>query len=253
MFFTLSKILSILLNPLIWVFLFFLWAIITSKPQKKQRLLLLSVFILYFFSNPFIFDECMRKWEVETISRDSLTHYKYGIVPGGMASFDQKYQRINFDRSTDRLLQALDLYHKGYIDKIVISSGSGSLINQDIKEADFLKDYLLLTGFPENDLIIENQSRNTFENAKNTYKKLKDDSYSSCILLITSASHMQRAKACFERQGFEVTPYPTDRYAGPRKWHVGHLLIPYSSTLYKWNFLIHEITGIIAYKLIGYI
>ncbi len=253
MFFILSKILGILLNPLIWFFFFFLWAIITGKHKIKRRLLLLSIFILYFFSNSFIFDECMRKWEAETVSRDSLAHYKYGIVPGGMASFDQKHQRINFDRSTDRLLQALDLYHKGYIDKIVISSGSGSLLNQDIKEADFLKHYLLLTGFPEKDLIIENQSRNTFENAKNTHQKLKDASYSSCILLITSASHMRRAKACFERQGFEVKAYPTDRYAGPRKWNLGHLLIPYPSTLYKWNFLIHEITGIIAYKLVGYI
>ena len=53
-------------------------------------------------------------------------------------------------------------------------------------------------GIPENDIIIENKSRNTHENAFYTAQLFEKNGFSkSNNLLITSSMHMRRAQACF--------------------------------------------------------
>jgi uncharacterized SAM-binding protein YcdF (DUF218 family) len=62
-------------------------------------------------------------------------------------------------------------------------------------------------------MLLEEDSRNTRENARFTAQRLRPGSR---ILLVTSALHMRRAAALFESQGFLVTPAPTDHEARTR-------------------------------------
>jgi len=54
---------------------------------------------------------------------------------------------------------------------------------------------------------VEEQSRNTWENARFSWQLLKK-SQTKHILLVTHAAHMTRSKIAFTRQGFTVTPAP---------------------------------------------
>jgi uncharacterized SAM-binding protein YcdF (DUF218 family) len=59
-------------------------------------------------------------------------------------------------------------------------------------------------GFPAQDILIENRSRNTWENAEAVQKLLPGKT----IVLVTSAFHMRRAVGMFKKQGLAVLPAP---------------------------------------------
>ncbi|NLA24696.1 MAG: YdcF family protein, partial [Bacteroidales bacterium] len=196
----------------------------------------------------------MKAWEVKTIDKTELKpKYDYGILLTGMITYDAKFERINFLRSNDRLLQTLDLYYDGIIDKIFIVGGSGELLNQKHREAEILQDYLLHIGVPPEDIIIETESKNTHENAVNAALILEPNENNDTYLLITSAFHMRRSIGCFKKAGFQdFDYYVANRFAGPIRFSPDHSLIPHASALEKWNLLIHEITGYVIYKIMGY-
>jgi uncharacterized SAM-binding protein YcdF (DUF218 family) len=253
MFFVLSKTLHYLLTPVLWIVALIIIALIVKKEKVKIRLFISAGILLLVFSNSFIQDEFMRWWEIDTTHKTELkTSYDYGIVLTGMISYDTKYERINFLRSTDRILQALDLYKDGTIKKIFITGGSGELLNPNFSEAEILRDYLIKIGIPENDILIESKSRNTFENACASAKLLNPQSDNETYLLITSAFHMRRSAACFKKAGFDFDVYVTDRYAGDRKFTIDHLIVPNIHALSRWTLLIHEVSGYIIYRIMGY-
>ena len=51
------------------------------------------------------------------------------------------------------------------------------------------------------DILIENDSRNTYENAVNSAKMLNTSYPNGRLLLVTSAFHMRRSLACFRKTG----------------------------------------------------
>lgn len=251
MFFYLSKIFQFLFSPTIWIIVLFGISICIKEKPTSKNLRIIAFVMLLFFSNPFIFHEVMRAWEPEAKQKTEIkTHYSYGIVLSGMMSYDEKYHRINFKSSSDRLLQAMELYHEGVIDKIYISGGSGEVFNQKDKESAILKDYLMKLGIPDSDIVIETESKNTFENAVEARKMLKPETKKDTYLLITSAFHMRRAEACFKKQGFELDSYVTDRYSGKRMF-TPDLLVPKPEILNNWTLLVHEVGGYIIYDISG--
>ncbi len=254
MFFLISKLLAFLITPIVWIIALLLVSLFAKKTIIKKRCLIISIALLLLFSNSFILDEFMRAWEINAVQDSELTQsYDYGILLTGMTTQDTQYKRLNFMRSSDRLLQTIRLYKQKRIKKIFISGGSGSIINKKCCESNNLKNYLIKIGIPENDIITEKKSRNTRENAEFTAKILLNKEQSINCLLITSAFHMRRSKGCFDKAGLNVDVYPVDRYAGPRKYIFDHLFVPNPVTFNSWNLLIHEVTGYIIYAIMGYV
>lgn len=252
MFFFLSKIFQFVFSPLTWILVLFTISFIIKKENKTAKHLRIIAFsLLLFFTNPFIFYECMRAWEPEAKQKSEIKeYYDYGIVLTGMITYDEKYNRINFNSSTDRLMQAIELYKENRIGKIFITGGSGEIFNPSMKESKILKDYLILTGIPAEDIEIETISKNTYENAVESAKILKPLSNSKTYLVITSAFHMRRTQGCLKKQGFVFDTYVTDRYAGKRIY-APDLFVPKSEILQNWALLIHEIGGYIVYDITG--
>jgi uncharacterized SAM-binding protein YcdF (DUF218 family) len=219
-----------------------------------KKLLLYALIVFFFFSNSFIVDEIMRPWEIRTrFNEIKKRKYDYGIVLGGiMNGYVYATEQIIFNRSVDRLMQAIVLYRQGVIEKIVFTGGSGSVIEKDMKEGIFVKNYLLSIGIPDSCLIMEWESRNTYENAVYT-KELIGAGNERCDLLITSGSHMRRSLAIFRKQGFCVDPFSADLNAGVRKYDPSHLLMPSYRAMEEWGQLLHEWTGMLAYKIKGYL
>lgn len=252
MFFILSKILSFIINPTTWITIFLLVAYFSKDDKRRKRYLLIGVFIFLFFSNGFLFNSFMSLWEIPATPYSELGTYEAGIVLGGMSVQDEKLDRAQFFRGVDRLIQAIDLYKRGVIKKIVFSGGSGRILHPEMKEGVYLKDYILKMGVSEKDLIIESESNNTYENAAFTKSLLEKEKISGDLLLITSAFHMKRSIGCFKKQGITVKSFSTDRYSGPVKFEFDHLFIPDVSALTAWTNYIHEVVGFIVYKLKGY-
>jgi uncharacterized SAM-binding protein YcdF (DUF218 family) len=254
MFYIVSKLLAFVVNPIIWVFVLLLLTLLAKDPKKKRKRLIWAVVIFYVFSNSYILDEFMRSWEVPAISYDAIPEpYDAGIVLGGVISYDPAIDRFQFQRQGDRIIQALLLYRNGKIKKILFSGGAGALNDPENKEGPRVKAFLLAAGVPEQDILIEGESRNTRQNAMLTKALLDRVKLEGKFLLITSASHQRRAVRCFEKAGVPVTPFSVDRYSGPRKFEFDHLFIPNAHTLFSWEGLMHEYFGFIAYKMAGYI
>lgn len=252
MFFVLSKILYWFTSPFSWITLLATLSLFIKKESLKRKLRLTSVIILLIFSNLFILDECMRFWEVQPIPSSSLKHYNTAIVLGGFSTYDRQLHRAQFNRSTDRLLQTIDLYKSGKIDFIIFSGGSGSLLHPEEKEGIWVGQLLKTVGIPDSCYYIEPNSRNTRENALFTQEVITKKHISGPYLLVTSASHMKRSMACFDKIHLTTDPFSTDKYSGPRKWELIHVLLPSADALTGWNTLIHELVGYLSYKVVGY-
>lgn len=252
MFFLISKILSFFINPIIWVLALLLYAWFGKREHLKNRFFKIAIALFLVFSNPFFFNEVMHLWEVQAIPSNEVDDHDVGIVLGTTIHYDAKLDKLQFLQQSDRVFQAVELYKKGKIKKIIYCGGSGSLLHPEEREGVWIKRYLVLIGIPEQDIIIENYSRNTHENAAFT-KPIVEKMYpGSKYLLITSASHMRRSLMCFEKEGMSVDPYSTDRMSGPTKFEADQF-IPNAYVLANWYALNHELLGCIMYKLAGYI
>ena len=190
MFFILSKILLFLITPIIWIALLIMIGLI----RRKWWCVLVAFAIFIVFSNGVLFSRFLNSWEVSPMPDEKLGKYDIGIVLGGFSSFDEEYDRVIFGYGSDRIMQAYKLYKQGTVKKLLITGGSGRVLADDHREALVTKDYLLAIGMPENDILVEFESRNTHENAVLTKELLiKKNLLDKRLLLITSAFHMKRA------------------------------------------------------------
>ncbi len=256
MFFILSKILSFLFHPFSWILILFIVSWISKIEKRKKLFFKIGVISLLFFTNSVIFLEFTRLWEPRGIKIEQVEHHDLGIVLGGMFEFDNSTERLSIRRGGDRIWQTIHLYHLGKIDKILITGDNGYVLDKGLNESQQLKEVMVDMGIPETDILVENKSKNTHENALFT-KKIIDSLYSSPpkTLLITSALHMKRSKACFEKVGFsDFNTFSTDHYTGKdRNYFFDQYIIPNESNLTNWFNLIHEVSGYIIYWVMGYV
>jgi uncharacterized SAM-binding protein YcdF (DUF218 family) len=249
MFFIVSKILYFIITPIVWFFTAMVWAFFTKNSHSRKKIIGFTTLALYIFSNTFIVDECIRSYEIQTKHIDSLQCvYDYGIVLGGFNTFDAQFNRIQFNKASDRLWQAILLYKKGKIKKIFISGGEGKIITEGYTESETTRDFLIDIGIAPHDIVIENKSKNTYQNAVYSAQLLKNHS----CLLITSAIHMPRAFATFTKAGIKCEPFSTDRITGKRKFVFDYCFIPNMQALEYWRIFLRELIGYAIYKIMCY-
>ena len=254
MFFILSKTFGYLARPLVLIIVLFLASVVIRSKIWKRRFFIAALVSLLFCSNEFISNEVMRIWEIPPTPFSELTkNYQIGILLTGVTKSNfSPTDRVYFQRSSDRVTHTLQLYKLGYIKKILISGGSGTILKRT-KEADELSLVLQMMGVPTEDLIIENQSDNTHQSAV-AVKKMIEGSYTpdECIL-VTSGYHMRRSRACFKKVGFNVDTFSVDFLSNKRTFTPDVLIVPKIESLSVWQVLIKEWVGMLAYKLAGYI
>lgn len=149
----------------------------------------------------------------------------------------------------DRFVEAAILALRYPQAKVVITGGSGNLVLEG--EADTGPATRLLTalGVPRERLILEGESRTTYENAVFT-KQMVQPKPGETWLLVTSAFHMPRSMGLFRQAGFEVTPWPVDyRTSGVEGF--GFFRDNPVDTLQTTTVAVKEWIGLIAYRLAG--
>lgn len=251
MFFLLSKTLYFLVKPFTWIVGAFLLSFLVKR--HRRQFFWIGFGLLLFFSNPFLSNAVMRAWEVPPEPIATLPVHRVGIVLGGITTDKEPRDRVHVTGSSDRVLHAVQLYRQQKIKKILLSGGSGKLLKDQTPEAELLKQLLLLSGIPPRDILTESESRNTRENALNSAKLLNDRFPDEEHLLITSAYHMRRAEACFQKAGLEVYPFATDFRSDAPKYTPDQLLLPSASAIEGWEVVVREWVGMVAYAVVGYI
>lgn len=255
MFFYLSKILSFICMPFTLIVGILLLGLLIKNPAWKKRLYITGIALLLFFSNTFIIDEVVRWWEIDPVRIENLHKtYAVAIVLGGFtATGVEPDDRVYTSRSIDRLLHTLQLYREGKVQKFLITGGSGLVFAKGLSESEQAKQLLLLSKVPEKDIILEPNARNTHENAIYSAEIIRDRFPGQSCLLVTSAYHMRRAKACFDKIGLPVDVFSADLSTFERSFTPDVLFLPNPGAIEKWHLFIREISGMLAYKVAGYI
>lgn len=109
----------------------------------------------------------------------------------------------------DRFIEAAILARRYPEARIVISGGTGTLILAGEADADTAPRLLTALGVAPERLVLENRSRNTYENAVFT-REMVTPKRGETWLLVTSAFHMPRSIALFRKANFPVVPWPVD-------------------------------------------
>jgi uncharacterized SAM-binding protein YcdF (DUF218 family) len=254
MFFILSKVLYFLIVPLNWVIGLLLYAVFGKNVKWKKRSRNYAVILLLFLSNHFLFNLVIHSWESDVTPVASLETYDIGIVLGGYSNFEiYPRDRYNFSKSANRLTQSVELYKKGIIKKMLLTGGSGDLLLKNRSEALEIESFLVTMGVKKEDIILEPDSKNTHENAVFTKNILAKNYPEAKLLLITSAFHMRRSKACFEKENLSFTPFSTDVISERIRFTPSSIFFPNRDGFGRWEMLIKEWVGYIVYWLRGYI
>lgn len=214
-----------------------------------------GIILLVFFTNPFLSNLALLAWEPEFKPFDEIENHEIGIVLTGVTNLSKTaYDRTFFNKGADRITHALQLYQMGKIKKILITGGQGLNPVNPQSEAELLQRFLIMTGMPEEDIWIEDQSKNTAQNAQFTkdFLEKKGINTNQEFILITSAFHMFRSKGCFDKVGLKTESFPTDYYSHDVKYDIPSLIFPDSNSIQYWTKLFKEWLGIIVYKLVGY-
>ena len=263
-FFIVSKVVQFVIEPLNWVLLFVLLALMflsLRKPHICKRLLVLALIDLVLVgwlptSEVFLraLEEVVPKIEISKLSASDLGGIIIlgGAIEGGEIAVDRG--EISIYSSAERVTKAFELIRKNPNVPFIFSGYSGRITPKGVSEADAFKQLIQEQGLSEQNAHYENQSRNTYENA--LYMKpmieefgLKTDAGQlKPWLLITSASHMLRSEKVFQKQGIKVIPVPVDYQTAHRlQWTSFDL----TDGAHNWNILVHEIVGLFAYWITG--
>ncbi|UKB77373.1 YdcF family protein [Chryseobacterium sp. MEBOG07] len=129
------------------------------------------------------------------------------VLGGGVVNFDntEKLHTMSYSR----IVTAYQLYHEYKKNnqpcKILISGkGRGHTSEAEVFSENFKK-----MGVPDSDIIKEDKSMNTYENAKYSSKIVKQMAPSS-VYLVTSGFHMKRSVSLFQTFGLKPIPQASD-------------------------------------------
>ena len=129
----------------------------------------------------------------------------------------------------------------------IIVSG-GKVFEFKSAEAPIIKRFLVDLGVSNDQIILEEKSRDTLENAKYTREICRRFSYINPIL-ITSAFHIKRAILSFKKAGLEVIPFPAIFPSWLNKQYHWNDYLP--GNFKKASTAIGEYLGIVFYRLLG--
>lgn len=250
MFFVLSKLFYFFIQPLNWVLVCAVLFAFAKNKRLKTIAKWSGLAIFLVFSNGFLYRACVLAWQPKVAVQTPAGHYKLGVVLSGVTIMNQKKETF-FGGTADRFIQICKLYHTGTVEKILLSGGDGSLAQNRPKESDFLRRELLAQGVPDSVILVENQSRNTHENAVESNRILDSVSITGPVILVTSALHMRRSMACFARQGVAVVPFVANFEVIENHPSFGALLIPDLLVLRNWQYFLKEMLGLVAYTATG--
>ncbi len=216
----LSKFLPLFIYPTGLVTVLLVLALVAWKKPRLSHLLLIGAFIVLMVAgNRYVAESLSRtlEWKYPPLTQGTTAD---GIIVLGGSTEPAIYPRsmVEVNSAADRVLFAARLYQDGAANKIILSGGDIDFLDQsESSPAEDMASLLTMISVPADALIIQNQSRNTAEDAAFSCPIARDAGMET-IILVTSAFHMRRSVALFEANGCEVIPAPVDFSITDASW-----------------------------------
>lgn len=250
-------IVAALLEPYALVVLALITAIIwlwRTQTLRKQALVSTTILLglLYAISTPLAGYVAARTLEAgyPPTKPPISTADTMVILTGGQELIDPETDevRLGID-GLYRALHGLSLYQKAGRCRVIVSGGKVHASTPGPTLAEGMRRFLVQCGVKNEDIVLEDRSSTTFENALYTKELVENRGAEARIYLVTDAISMPRAEKCFSAQGINVEPAACNhrtQYA----FSIGWLLpSPYGAKVV--NDAAHEWLGLAWYWMRG--
>lgn len=155
----------------------------------------------------------------------------------GAAAWDKRPSPV----FRERINHALYLYRIGMVKKLIFTGGTSK--SGFMTEAAVGRRYAIKKGVTADDIVYENQSRDTYQNLVNG-KAIAEDNDIDSIIIVSDPYHMARASFMAKDLGLnaQTSPTPTTRYTATSTKLRFLTQESYSLMVYQWVHGLHQIT-----------
>jgi uncharacterized SAM-binding protein YcdF (DUF218 family) len=165
------------------------------------------------------------------------------ILLGGGTRYDSEKHLVPKRDAFTRIVVTAELYRDcrraGGACRVIVSGGNPQ--HHEQAEADNYAPFLLARGVSASDLVIENESLNTYQNARNVASIVQPEPYES-LILITSAYHMERSLLAFNAFGLDTQAF-TSNVRQPKP-----TFFPGSCGFVDAETALHELAGLARFR-----
>ncbi len=252
-----SKLLSFVTQPLAWVAVLMLLSLVwmTRRPVAARRTLLTALVLGLLVGWLPLADALLRPLENHDpapvdVAAGQLNGYAGVVVLGGAlerATIWRAHGQVALNGAAERMTVPVALLQQHPHLRAIFTGGEGLLWTDGMSEAELAESFFASMGVAAGRVQYEDKSRTTYENAVFS-AALPTLNKSQRWLLLTSAWHMPRSLAAFRAAGWNVTPYPVDYRTGDSTPWTEYSL---ARGALRWQMLLHEYSGWLAYTLAG--
>jgi uncharacterized SAM-binding protein YcdF (DUF218 family) len=226
----------------------------TRRQRAGKILVSIGAGLLLILSYAFIPDLALRPLEQkyppvsDQAGPSEAQAVKYVVVLGGGHFNDPKLPVASQigSESLHRVLEGVRLYKAGPGRKLILSGGGGF---DPAPESQTMARVALIMGVNPSDIILESSSRDTEEQARFLKPMVRRDKF----FLVSSASHLPRAMAMFQKQGLAPVAAPVGHLVRQSQYWSPDNFFPNSGSLYRMEIALHEYLGLAWARLRGVI
>ena len=254
---TLSKLVNVFLDPIGFIWLILLLALVRALYKKQASLALFCGGLALFMTivgGTKLPDWLLARMEQQYVvdNLEVLPECDAVVVLGSGHRFNSKgVYDIEFNGAVDRIIVGAELVRQEKGKVLLIGSGYPSDGLQP--EGILLKQWLESWNVIDNPILELGVSRNTRDEAVYTAALSREKGWKK-IILVTSAWHMRRSEAVFRKVGLEVIPVGAD-FIGTNgletEWDF--CPVPSVEAFRKLKLFMHEKVGWWYYKFRGWI
>ncbi len=247
---------DILIDPLVWMTVALCISILLALFQRNCArcavLLTGLTVLLILIASPFFANRWLGMLEDQYPSAACSVEAKKVPIVALAGGYSSGYSNLGMssrlsNSSKNRALAAANIAPE---DSLLFLSG-GSIRAGQANEADAMAELIQPMLADGVQLRTEIESTDTYTNAVAIGLVLDQMSVERKIVLISSASHLPRAAAVFEKQGFQVCAHSVDPLQA--QVYLSTAFLPRSTAIERTRIAIHEWIGMMYYKHLDWI
>ena len=240
----LHKFLPLIASPLFFILII----ILIGTYLKSKKISLFGLLVLIFCSLPIISNKLIfyleKDYNLQGMS--NIGKADAIVVLSGMIKVIKTNNNLDyeFNDSIDRILSGIDLFKENKAPLLILTNGKLPW-SIGIPEGEYLKNFSIKYGIPEESILLTKNVQNTDQEAKSIKKLLNTNEAN--IILVTSAFHMPRAKKVFEAANIKVIPFAVDFKNLANKVNFMDF-IPSANSFRDTNHFVREMIGRLYYN-----
>lgn len=175
------------------------------------------------------------------------------VLGGGWRSSSPGFVGLDLTPAADRFITGVELYRRGKAKTLVVGGDPWHPPAEIPVYSEQLDRWLNLWGLTKAPIKTLGPVRSTREEALKARELAEREGWKR-VLLVTSAFHMRRSMAAFEKAGVSIDPVACDFQVQPRlKGRPGWRLFPDEEAFFAFGLWWHEEVGWLAYSMFEYL